>query len=136
MFDHCIYFNLVTLTRRISKIWQESFESLGLSPSNGYLLFAIAEGAATSQKDLSELLELDSSTVNRFVDRLVHKGLVVKSSQGKGGVLSVSPKGKKVHHNIKKTMDKLYLSMKKHFGEEEFNLFVNKIYSAKKSLEE
>ncbi|MCA9393980.1 MAG: winged helix-turn-helix transcriptional regulator [Candidatus Omnitrophica bacterium] len=135
MFDRCIYFNLVTLTRRITRIWQEEFQKLGLSPSHGYLLFAVAEESPVSQKQLSEILELDASTVTRFVDKLISMNLVEKSSVGKGGELSVTPRGRTVYKQVNRAMDDLYGRMQTHFGKREFRGFVRRLSAAKDSLE-
>lgn len=134
MFENCIYFNLTTLTRKISKIWQEEFERLGLSPSHGYLLFAIAETPDTTQKALSKVMELDASTITRFVDTLVHKGLIEKSSRGKGGTLKATPLGRREYHKIKKLMDALFQHMQGHFGRQEFAAFVGNLRKARQSF--
>jgi len=134
MFNQCIYFNLVTLTRKISKIWQNEFEKLGLSPSHGYLLFAIVENPDTRQKKLSELMELDASTVTRFIDTLANKGLLERSAKGKGALIFATEDGKQKYISVKKSMDKLYQQMQIHFGAKEFKTFVNSLYNAKQSL--
>lgn len=136
MFDECIYFNLVTLTRRVSKTWQEEFERLGLSPSHGYLLFAIAENPKASQKDLGELMELDASTITRFVDALAAKGLVEKKSRGKGAVIAMTPEGRKTHRAVQAAMDRLYGAMAGHFGEKRFTAFVGDLRAARESFTE
>lgn len=134
MFNQCIYFNLATLTRKISKIWQSEFEQYGLSPSHGYLLFAIVENTNTRQKELSELMELDASTITRFIDTLANKGLLKRSTKGKGSLVFATEKGKQKYISVKDTMDKLYLQMQKQFGEEDFKIFVNSLYNAKQTL--
>ena len=134
MFDECIYFNLVALTRKINKIWQEEFERLGLTPSHGYLLFAIVKEPNASQKELSEILALDASTITRLIDNLVKKNLVDKKSRGKGAILSVTPAGEKEYLVIKETMDKLYNSMQKKFGKKEFSDLVNGLHAARTLL--
>lgn len=135
MFDRCVYFNLITLTRRISRLWQEEFQRLGLSPSHGYLLFAIAEESPVSQKQLSHILELDASTVTRFVDKLMAMDLVEKTSPGKGGRLSVTKQGRVVYRKVSRIMDGLYAQMQEHFGKEDFHDFVRRLRKAKDSFE-
>lgn len=136
MFDQCIYFNLVTLTRKISRIWQQEFERLGLSPSHGYLLFAMAERPTASQKELSELMELDASTITRFIDTLAAKGLVEKTTRGKGAVFAITPEGKKTYRAVRKAMDGLYRSMQAHFGAKPFASFVQDVHKARQSFTE
>lgn len=134
MFDDCIYFNLVALTRRVSKIWQEEFERLGLTPSHGYLLFAMVEKPDAAQKELGELVALEPSTITRLIDQLVHKGFVNKTSRGKGASFSVTAEGVKEYQKIKSIMDGLYKSMQAHFGKEAFEEFVADLHSARRSF--
>lgn len=136
MFNECIYFNLTTLTRKITKIWQEEFGRLGLSPSHGYLLFAMREHPDASQKELSEIMELNASTITRFIDTLISKGLVEKSTRGKGANFTITPIGAKECKRIKKTMDQLYVQMKSHFGDKDFSQFVDQLYVARQSFKE
>lgn len=136
MFDRCIYFNLVTLTRKVNKIWQQEFERLGLTPSHGYLLFAMKELPDATQKELSELMELDASNITRLIDGLVNRGLVEKTTRGKGARFSVTAEGKKTYRTVKKVMDSLYGDMQKRFGPEHFKNFVNDLHEAKQTIEE
>lgn len=136
MFEKCIYFNIAALNRKITNIWQESFLPLGLSPSHAYLLIAISENPDVSQKELGQLMELDPSTITRFIDTLERKGMLEKTARGKGSTLKISSKGQKVSRKIKKTMKDLFARMEKHFGKKEFPNFVNDIYTARQSFEE
>jgi len=135
MFEECVYFNLATLARKLNKIWNVEFERLGLSASHGYLLFAIVENPKATQKDLSALMELDASTITRFIDALAAQGLVKKTSRGKGAIFAVTPEGKKAYRAVKKPMDGLYHSMQAHFGAVEFKAFVNDLRNAKHSFD-
>jgi len=136
MFNECIYFNLVTLTRKITKIWQEEFSRLGLFPSHGYLLFAMVKQPEATQKELSEVMELDASTITRLIDTLTTKGLVEKVTRGKGASFIVTAYGKKEYRKIKKTMNELYNHMQSHFGEEAFAEFVGHLYTARQLFKE
>lgn len=136
MFDECLYFNLAALNRRIGKIWHDAFMRLGLSPSHGYLLFAIVEKPEASQKELSEILELDASTVTRLIDGLARKGMIDKTKRGKGATFNVTADGRRTYGNVKKTMDNLYAGMQKHFGARAFESFVDDLHAARRSFSE
>lgn len=136
MFDHCLYFNISVLARKIGAIWQNEFEREGLSPSHGYLLAAIAEKAPVSQKVLSETLELDASTVTRLVDSLVARGLARKTAKGKGGSVEITAAGRRLHRSVTRVMDDLYHRMQRHFGEKRFEEFVGSLRSARASVED
>ena len=134
MFEKCIYFNLITLTRKVSKIWQQEFERLGLTPSHGYRLFAIKELPGSTQKELGLLLELDASNITRLIDGLENKGLVKKTSRGKGAKFSITAEGNEAYIAVKNTMDSLYASMQKKFGEKPFASFVSDLEKAKETI--
>ena len=131
MFDDCLYFNLSSLTRSITEIWKAEFAILGLSPSHGYLLFAMIESSGEQQKDYGGYLDLDASTVNRLIDALVQKGLAVKKGVGRGSEVSVSAEGRRVYRRIKKTMEGLHQKMSDSLGEKRFNQLVGDLVSAR-----
>jgi len=134
MFEECIYFNLATLTRKISKIWQDEFERLSLSPSHGYLLVAIADNKHISQKQLSELMELDASTITRFVDSLAVKGLVERKNKGKGGTLAVTKLGRSRVKSIQRVMNKLFDRVQNSLGKKKFRDFISDLQEAHRTL--
>jgi MarR family transcriptional regulator, organic hydroperoxide resistance regulator len=100
MFDACIYFNLNTLTRKINQIWDAHFERLGLSPSHAYTLMVILESPGLTNKELAQHMELDQSTLTRFVDSLLKRGLVTREGQGKGTPIFPSEQGKKIKTDL------------------------------------
>ncbi len=134
MFDDCIYFNLSSLSRQITKIWSDEFALLGLSPSHGYLLMAIAANPKASQQELRGIVELDASTVTRFVDALVAKNLVERSSPGKGCEMLLTAQGKQVVAKANRAGLALRERMLATFGEDEFNEFVGKLSQMKRTL--
>lgn len=136
MFDHCLYFNISVLARKIGAIWQAEFARVGLSPSHGYILAAIAENAPVTQKALSEILELGASTITRLVDSLVAGGFATKTAKGKGGEVELTDDGRRLHRSVTKAMDRLYNRMQTHFGAKRFEEFVGALRSARTSIEE
>lgn len=134
MFDQCIFFNLSTLTRQIMKTWQNEFSMIGLSPSHGYLLMAIALEPSATQKDLSEIMELDASTIARFVDGLESKKLIKKTGTGKGTNFVLTKRGLKLTRTIDKMMNDLSVSMRSIFGKREFHNLVSLLQETKLRL--
>ncbi len=134
MFNRCIYFNLSTLNRRITKLWEGEFALIGLAPSHGYLLFAMAEEPAATQKDLAEIMELDASTITRFIDALVGKGLIKRERVGKGATYSVTDTGRSMVDKVQAAMNILFDQMQKKFGSNDFAQFVGNLRSVKNIL--
>ncbi|MFD2257006.1 MarR family winged helix-turn-helix transcriptional regulator [Luteolibacter algae] len=134
MFDGCLYFNLSSLTRSITEIWKLEFAKLGLSPSHGYLLFAMVENSGMQQKDYGDYLDLDASTVNRLIDALVRKNLVAKNGMGRSSEVYVTDEGRLEYRRIKKTMDTLRQKMIDSLGEERFDQLVGDLCAVRGTL--
>lgn len=133
-FDRCVFFNVNALARTLDRIWKDAFGRVGLSPSHGYLLSAIAAVPGRSQKELCQTMALEASTITRFVDALCMKGLVSRSSVGKGGTLRVTSAGKATSRAVEKVMDQLYADMQVRFGAAPFAQFVDGLRAMRMAL--
>ena len=94
----------------------------------------MVECRGEQQKDYGGYLDLDASTVNRLIDALVTKELVVKEGMGRGSEVSVTEKGKKEYRRIKKSMESLRLKMSDSLGEKRFNQLVGDLSSVRSVL--
>jgi len=136
MFDGCLYFNLSVLSKQITKIWNDEFALLGLSPSHGYLIMAIAKNPDASQKDLREILHMDASTVTRMIDALVSKGLLERDGAGKGSGFSLTVDGLSVAKKAQTVGLGLRDRMHETFSEDVFNDVVGKLCEMRETLKE
>ncbi|GAB3486199.1 hypothetical protein GCM10027340_23590 [Marinomonas epiphytica] len=108
---------------------------MGLSPSHAYLLIAIGDNPSASQKDLREQLELDASTVTRFIDALVTKGHLERNGAGKGSSFSITSQGQEVLVQLRQVAAKLKNKMQGKLGEQGFADAVGYIKSIKQSID-
>ena len=136
MYERCVYFNLSTLNRKITRIWQDEFSLLGLSPSHGYLLAAMAEKPLATQKELSEIMELDASTITRFIDALNRKKLIERVSTGKGAKFALTPKGITVSERTNELMNALFANMQETLGETELTNLIKNLQQTKEIFQE
>lgn len=136
MYERCIYFNISTLNRRITKIWQDEFGLLGLSPSHGYLLAAMAEKPMATQKELSEIMELDASTITRFIDALSAKKMIEKKTIGKGAKFALTATGTAISTKVNKSMNSLFADMQNVLGKTELTTLVNSLQQTKQIFKE
>lgn len=136
MYDRCLYFNLSTLNRRVTKIWQDEFGLLGLSPSHGYLLVAMHDKPTATQKELSQVMELDASTITRFIDVLTTKKMIKKTSRGKGATFALTESGIVFSEKISLLMNNLFSTMQNTLGEKKLTNIVDSIQQTKQILEE
>lgn len=83
MFDECFYFNVIKLARQIDRMWTDAYRPTGLSPSLAYSLQYILANPGITPNELSIRMDLEFSTVTRFIDSLVVKGLVNRRKESK-----------------------------------------------------
>ena len=93
---NCLYFTANSLSRVITRMAEEAFRPTGLSPSHVFLLMLANENPGIGPKEMSDYLQLAPSTVTRFVDALVGKGLLERRAEGKTVGLFPTPEGSKL----------------------------------------
>ena len=81
-------------------------------------------------------MELDASTITRFIDVLARKNLIEKDGAGKGARYPMTAEGKAVASKIDALMDKLYADMQSTFGKRDFGKFVTGLKTSKQTLQE
>ena len=130
MFERCIYFNINSLSRDINRIWDDAFQRQGLSPAHGYLLRLVLSAPGISQKEIAQTLNLDPSTVTRFVDVLSTKKLLRRQS-GRDNVrasqIFPTPKALEMHTELEKIGAELYAVMRKKIGAQRFDRLVREL---------
>lgn len=117
-FQNCMYFTSALLNRAITKMAEETFKPTGLSPTYAFLLMAVQEKPGISQKELGDALHLTPSTITRFIEKLMHKGLVTSRTEGKLSLIDITPEGLKLMVIIKQAWKELYNRYSEVLGEE------------------
>lgn len=108
IFCGCLYFAAHELARLMTDMAEEEFASTGLSPSHAFLLMLVNDSPGINPLELSSKLKLKPSTITRFVDRLVYKGLVERRPAGKNVQLVSTAKGQALQPDIKASWSGLY----------------------------
>lgn len=116
---NCLYFTANSLARAITRVAEQEFSRLGLSPSHAFLLMLVVEKPGITQKELAEHLHLAPSTVSRFADLLVQRGLVEKRVSGKLAQVFPTAFGKEQLPVIQEAWKALYERYSAILGKEE-----------------
>lgn len=85
MFDHCIYFNTVSLGRQLERAWSEAFKPFSLTPPQAFTLRAVLEKPGMLQSELADTLKIARATATRAVDGLEARGFVERRQTKRDG---------------------------------------------------
>ncbi|QYZ65248.1 MAG: hypothetical protein OI74_07885 [Gammaproteobacteria bacterium (ex Lamellibrachia satsuma)] len=116
MFERCLYFNLNALTRKVNRVWARAFEDLGLSPAHAYLLRVVLEKPGTSQQAIATELQLEKSTVARFIESLEGRGYLRRDKAGREQLVYPSQNAMAIAEELQRRGDQLYRRMIKDLG--------------------
>lgn len=115
----CLFFTANSLARVISKLGEEAFAGVGMTPSYAFLLTLAVNTPGISQKELASQLHMAPSTVSRFVDTLVHKGLLIKEVDGRNTFIFPTDQGRELKPLIQKAWHNLHEHYSKILGREQ-----------------
>lgn len=114
----CLFFSANSLSRHLLKLAEQEFKQLKISPAHASLLLLVYETPGISPKELSRLLQLNPSTVTRFVDALVKKKLVRRKSKGKVAFIFPTPRGEAIRSDVAFAYKRFYLKYAEILGPE------------------
>ena len=133
---NCTYFVSNRLARDTEKIAKKIYEPTGMNPTYGYVLMAIDEQKTVLLHELADQMGYQPSTMSRFVDTLVKKGVIKKQYDWRKVTLSLTESGKamvKISHACLAKMDEATCQL---FGSaEQRNVVVNSLNDWTKTIE-
>lgn len=106
--DCCLYFTSNTMSRLINKLTEEAFMPTGLAPSYAFLMMVVIEKKTIGIGQLADTLKLAPSTITRFVDKLITKGLLQREQCGRTMTILPTSKGEELLPEIKASWSRLY----------------------------
>ncbi len=137
MFERCLYFNINALSRKLNAVWEKAFAQFELPPSHAYLLRLVLETPGLTQQDLAKELQLNKSTINRFVSALEKKQLLNRQGTAlnqKEKTITPTKKALEIHRRLENQGSELYASMCSTIGREKVESFVKAARSINASL--
>ncbi|MCX6284908.1 MAG: MarR family transcriptional regulator [Bacteroidetes bacterium] len=131
----CLYYASNALARMTTRMAEEEFSKVGLSPSYAFLIMTVAKKQGIQPGEISKALELTPSTITRLIEKMEKKGLLRRKFEGKTTEVYITAKGEALTDEIKKCWLSLYLRFSDILGEETSRQLSGMIYQAVKDLE-
>jgi DNA-binding MarR family transcriptional regulator len=115
---NCLYFTANSLGRAVSRLADAAFAPTGLSPSHAFVLMLAAEEPGIGPGRLAERLALAPSTVTRFADALVRRGLILREADGRAARLIPTPAGLALLKGVEQAWKRLHQAYVDVLGEQ------------------
>jgi len=137
MFERCLFFNSNGLVRKLNRIWDGAYQEAGLSAPHAYMLRMVAAKPYFTQKEIAKQLQLEKSTITRFTNVLMDKGLIVKQTtdDARQNSLVATAKGKQLTIKLNKIGDDLYKRIQAQLGSKKFKEIVQQIKQTANNLD-
>jgi DNA-binding MarR family transcriptional regulator len=88
-----LYYSANALARIMTRMAEEEFSQLGLTPSYAFLIMTVHDKPGIQPGEISEELQLTPSTVTRLIEKLEHKNLLIRRTRGKFTEVTLTPRG-------------------------------------------
>tara|TARA_Y100001960_G_scaffold333025_1_gene436070 strand:+ start:3890 stop:4315 length:426 start_codon:yes stop_codon:yes gene_type:complete len=118
-FDNCLYFSLSKMHRQINALAEHSFKKLGIAPSYAFLIMYLAENDKVSSSQVAAFMGNSASTITRFADKLIDKGLCTRTIEGRMSYLQITKKGRDMLPQIEECWCDLFNSYNEIYGKDE-----------------
>lgn len=138
MFERCLYFNVNALARTVNRVWEEAYAEYGLSPAHAYMLRLVCAQPGLTQKQITEHLRLEKSTVTRFINSMVNKEYIKRESSdtdAREQVIYPTKKALSLQQKLEKTGAELYKKMQKTLTKSQLVQLVGDLREARFLLE-
>ena len=139
MFERCLYFNVNALARSVNRMWNDAYSEFNLSPSHAYLLRLVSSQPGLTPKQICLELKLEKSTISRFLDALVLKGLIRRKKGVSGDAreqgIFLTKKSAKISFQLEQKGDELYQKLILSLGKPELTSLVNELRKTKAQID-
>ncbi|MEN8172743.1 MAG: MarR family transcriptional regulator [Chloroflexota bacterium] len=133
-----MYFNVNTFSRKVNRIWKDAFKEVGLSPSHAYLLRLVLAEPGLSQKTIADILNLEKSTVTRFINKLETEGFIIRqvpaARNTREQTIYPTKKAQLLHSELGRISDNLHAKMLETIGIDEIKELVKDLRKAGHSI--
>lgn len=133
-FDECLFFSANSLSRSINKISEIEFNKIWLSSSYGFVLMIISEKDKISTWEIAKVMNMDSSTITRFLDKLILLGYIEKKAIWRQTEISLTTKWKNIKSEIQKAWKRVFKKYKEVLWDELSEILTKNIAKANKTF--
>lgn len=92
-YNTCLFHAATALGRSLTKLADEHFKPVGITPTMGFLLMTANTAPGILITDLALVHQLDTSTVSRALDKLAFLDLIKREGHRKNVRIFITPKG-------------------------------------------
>lgn len=131
----CLYYSANALARIMTKMAEAEFALVGLAPSYAFVLMGINEKPGIQPKEISAYMQLTPSTVTRLIEKLEHKGLVTRKTNGRATEVYPTPKSLELDCKIKEAWANLDARYTQQLGKEVAQQLTRDLTNACQKLE-
>lgn len=132
---NCLYFSSAAFARALTRLADEAFAVTGMSPSHGFILMTVANDPGIAIGDVARVMHLTPSTVTRLVEKLEHRQLVARSTEGKFTHVFPTEQGKTHSALVARAWAALYERYSALLGREEGDVLSARLTGALHRLE-
>lgn len=106
-YNTCLFHSTTALSRTLTRMAEEQFGPLGLTPTMGFILITARAAPGILISDLALVHQLDVSTISRALDKLVAAQFALREGAHKNIRVFVTPKGERKEAEAQSAWNKL-----------------------------
>ncbi|NOU60153.1 MarR family winged helix-turn-helix transcriptional regulator [Marinifilum caeruleilacunae] len=81
--DGCLYFAANSLARHLNNLAENAFKFTCITPAYAFVMLEILKDPGLGQNELARRVNVKASTMTRFVDKLIEKQLIKRTTEGR-----------------------------------------------------
>lgn len=135
-YNDCLYFSSNALARMLTRMADEEFGKLGLSPSHAFLLMSVIDKPSIQPGKLSDELQLSPSTVTRLVEKMEYRGYLERHSEGRAAHVHPTQQCLDLDDELHKAWQSLINRYKNILGDRYSKVLTEMTFTALEKLEE
>ena len=115
--SRCYARRVRSLSRGVTRVYDEALRPFGLTAAQLNLLVAIALMGEARASDLVEHLDIEKSTLSRSLGRMLEHGWVAAEAAGREQRLSLCPLGGRLLRDAYPAWQRAQQQVRKHYGD-------------------